>query len=96
MSFPKPNEINVTPLAFELIWTAMMLYVFLSAVRITAETLHTALFVEKGTSTLRTCPSQKDGNGCVPTHRPLAVRKAAIREKDADLFFQMTARGFAL
>jgi hypothetical protein len=23
MSFQKPNEINVTPLAFELIWTAM-------------------------------------------------------------------------
>ena len=23
MSFPKPNEIDVTPLAFELIWTAM-------------------------------------------------------------------------
>jgi hypothetical protein len=24
MSFQKPNEINVTPLAFELIWTAML------------------------------------------------------------------------
>jgi len=26
MSFQKPNEINVTPIAFELIWTAMIYY----------------------------------------------------------------------